>query len=65
MEKYCVKRARPEDWGFNKQGDYYRLETVMEHIMNNMAKEGWTVKSTCYGKDSVTDEVMITFVKQV
>ena len=64
MEKYCVKRAKCEDWGFNKQGNYYSLASIMEHIMNEMAKDGWTVRSTCY--DGFEEyEVMITFAKQV
>ena len=65
MEKYCVKRASQKDWGYNRQGNYYSLASIMEHIMNDMAKDGWLVKSTCYAKDSYEDAVMITFAKQV
>lgn len=64
MEKYCVKRAKREDWGYNKQGSYYSLTSIMEHIMNDMAKEGWTVRSTCY-EDVSEIAVLITFAKQI
>lgn len=64
MEKYCVKRANQEDWGYNSHGNYYSPASIMEHIMNDMAKDGWTVRSTCYD-DSHEYVVMITFAKQI
>lgn len=69
MEQYCVKRARKEDWGFNSQGNYYSYAAIMEHIMNDMAKQGWVVRSTCPCYESDCDNhdggIIITFARDV